>query len=75
MFDTVPADSAAPVPADDGPDPVPLERLEAEICELAGHLDAEPPPCVRDYLKRTSGTDRTRPARQPAGTGGAPLGC
>ena len=25
---------------DPGPGPVPLERLEAEICELAGHLAA-----------------------------------
>jgi hypothetical protein len=40
MFDTLPADSATCVPADEGPDPVPLERLEAEICELAGHLAA-----------------------------------
>jgi Domain of unknown function (DUF222)/HNH endonuclease len=43
MFDTLQADSAAvPVPADDDldPPPVPLERLEAEICELAGHLTA-----------------------------------
>ena len=45
MFDTSPAYSAAPVPADDGPDPVPLERLEAEICELAGH----PPSLRRAY--------------------------
>jgi hypothetical protein len=27
-------------PGDSGPVPVPLERLEAEICELAGHLAA-----------------------------------
>jgi hypothetical protein len=27
-------------PGEDGPAPVPLERLEAEICELAGHLAA-----------------------------------
>ena len=32
-----PADAAAS-PA--GPPPVPLERLEARICELAGHLAA-----------------------------------
>src|SRR6266566_10120303 len=31
-------DAAAPVPGD--PAPVPLERLEAQICELAGHLAA-----------------------------------
>ncbi len=33
MFDTI-----EPVPGD--PAPVPLERLEAQICELAGHLTA-----------------------------------
>src|SRR6266700_1907741 len=31
---------AAPGPGDPAPAPVPLERLEAQICELAGHLTA-----------------------------------
>src|SRR6266567_756274 len=31
---------AAPGPGDPAPAPVPLERLEAQICELAGHLAA-----------------------------------
>ena len=30
----------APAPVPDAPAPVPLERLEAQICELAGHLTA-----------------------------------
>ncbi len=33
---TIPIPEAAAVPDD----PVPLERLEAQICELAGHLTA-----------------------------------
>jgi Domain of unknown function (DUF222)/HNH endonuclease len=37
-LDDTPASASAPVPPD--PPPVPLERLEAEICELAGHLAA-----------------------------------
>jgi len=49
MFDTDLAGPAADSPAADspaadspaaGPPPVPLERLEARICELAGHLAA-----------------------------------
>ena len=46
MFDTQPGDTAPtttldPDPdPDPGQDPVPLERLEAQICELAGHLAA-----------------------------------
>jgi hypothetical protein len=41
MFDTLEADSArVPVPGDPDPDAVPLERIEAQICELAGHLTA-----------------------------------
>ena len=39
MFDTLDVDPGA-VPDDPGPDSVPLERLEAQICELAGHLAA-----------------------------------
>src|ERR1700739_3623576 len=41
MFDTLEADSAA-VSAPGAPElaAVPLERLEAQICELAGHLAA-----------------------------------
>ncbi len=35
MFDS---DMPGSVPGD--PSPVPLERLEAQICELAGHLTA-----------------------------------
>ena len=31
---------ARPAPDPGPPDPVPLERLEAQICELAGHLTA-----------------------------------
>ena len=38
---TIPVpDAPAPVPGDPAPGPVPLERLEAQICELAGHLTA-----------------------------------
>src|SRR5260370_28277664 len=33
-------DTPVPVPDDPVPAPVPLERLEAQICELAGHLAA-----------------------------------
>ena len=33
-------DAPAPVLEDPVPAPVPLERLEAQICELAGHLTA-----------------------------------
>ena len=48
MFDTDRPGSvfaSAPPPSDvaaspDGPPVVPLERLEAQICELAGHLAA-----------------------------------
>ncbi len=44
MFDTLQpgADPGAILsgPGDDGPAVVPLERLEAQICELAGHLAA-----------------------------------
>jgi len=44
MFDTLESgsgpDATGTFPGDDGPAPVPLERLEAEICELAGHLTA-----------------------------------
>ena len=41
MFDTLEAGSAAvPAPGDSDPAPLPLERLEAQICELAGHLTA-----------------------------------
>jgi len=43
MFDTYPASRAAATPSADSPaagSPVPLERLEAQICELAGHLAA-----------------------------------
>jgi hypothetical protein len=40
MFDTLDADPDGTLAADDGPSSVPLERLEAEICELAGHLAA-----------------------------------
>ncbi len=45
MFDTLqpgPAPDAASSEPDPRPDlaPVPLERLEAQICELAGHLAA-----------------------------------
>ena len=39
MFDTYLASPAADSPAAEPP-PVPLERLEAQICELAGHLAA-----------------------------------
>jgi Domain of unknown function (DUF222)/HNH endonuclease len=44
MFDTLesssPLESTAAIPAEPGPPSVPLERLEAQICELAGHLAA-----------------------------------
>ena len=41
MFDTLEADSdPLAIPGDDGAAVVPLERLEAQICELAGHLSA-----------------------------------
>jgi len=44
MFDTIESgsgpDGISTFPGDSGPAPVPLERLEAEICELAGHLAA-----------------------------------
>jgi Domain of unknown function (DUF222) len=41
MFDTLEADSGPLTnPGDDGAVVVPLERLEAQICELAGHLTA-----------------------------------
>ncbi len=40
MFDTLRADSDGTLADDDGPFSVPLERLEAQICELAGHLAA-----------------------------------
>jgi hypothetical protein len=44
MFDTLESgscpDGAMFNPDDTGPTPVPLERLEAQICELAGHLAA-----------------------------------
>ncbi len=33
-------DAPASAPDDPAPTPVPLERLEAQICELAGHLTA-----------------------------------
>ena len=36
--------STLTVSGDDGPAAVPLERLEAQICELAGHLAAAPTP-------------------------------
>jgi hypothetical protein len=38
---TIPVlDTPVPVPGDPASAPVPLERLEAQICELAGHLTA-----------------------------------
>src|SRR5580658_1768590 len=41
MFDTLEADSdPLAIPGDDGAAVVPLERLEAQICELARHLSA-----------------------------------
>jgi len=44
VFDTLELgsgpDGISTLPGDGGPTPVPLERLEAEICELAGHLAA-----------------------------------
>jgi hypothetical protein len=44
MFDTKQsastADATCPFPGESGPASVPLERLEAQICELAGHLAA-----------------------------------
>ena len=40
MFDTLNADPDGTLADDDGPFSVPLERLEAQICELAGHLAA-----------------------------------
>jgi hypothetical protein len=44
MFDKLQSDSCSDDtmfnPDDSGPDAVPLERLEAQICELAGHLAA-----------------------------------
>ena len=40
MFDTLDADSDGTLADNDGPLSVPLERLEAQICELAGHLAA-----------------------------------
>ncbi len=44
MFDTLESssgpDGTSTFPDDGGPAPVPLERLEAQICELAGHLAA-----------------------------------
>jgi Domain of unknown function (DUF222) len=40
MFDTLDVDSDGTVAGDDGPLSVPLERLEAQICELAGQLAA-----------------------------------
>jgi hypothetical protein len=40
MFDTLNADPGGALAGDDGPSSVPLERLEAQICELAGHLAA-----------------------------------
>ena len=42
MFDTRKpgADPGSTIPVPDTPVPVPLERLEAQICELAGHLTA-----------------------------------
>ena len=40
MFDTVHAIPDGTLADDDGPFSVPLERLEAQICELAGHLAA-----------------------------------
>jgi hypothetical protein len=41
MFDTLEADpNGSLAPNADGPPSVPLERLEAQICELAGHLAA-----------------------------------
>ena len=40
MFDTLHADPDGTLADDDGPFSVPLERLEAQICELAGHLAA-----------------------------------
>jgi hypothetical protein len=40
MFDTLDADSDSTLADNDGPFSVPLERLEAQICELAGHLAA-----------------------------------
>jgi len=44
MFDTLRPgsglDDPVAVPGDNGPAPVPLEQVEAQICELAGHLAA-----------------------------------
>src|SRR5689334_6300558 len=45
MFDSMPRSAGtpallAPRPGPDDLPPVPLERLEAQICELAGHLAA-----------------------------------
>jgi len=44
MFDTLQPESGPGAvlsgPGGDGPAVVPLERLEAQICELAGHLAA-----------------------------------
>ena len=40
MFDTLHAIPDGTLADDDGPFSVPLERLEAQICELAGHLAA-----------------------------------
>jgi hypothetical protein len=40
MFDTLDTDPHGTPADDDGPLSVPLERLEAQICELAGHLAA-----------------------------------
>jgi hypothetical protein len=92
--------STLTVPSDGDPAPVPLERLEAQICELAdvsAEASAAGQPLTSSsladallviaeaflgekvavntrLLKRTSVTNRTRSARQPDGTGGAPLG-
>ena len=51
MFDTLDVDPGA-VPDDPGPDFVPLERLEAQICELAGHLAAATGPMTGNQLER-----------------------
>jgi hypothetical protein len=40
MFDTLDSGPDGTLADDDGPSSVPLERLEAQICELAGHLAA-----------------------------------
>jgi hypothetical protein len=83
MFDTDLASPAADSRA--AASTVPLERLEAQICELAGHLaaatcrflvqvadfDARRPPAHRPNHDPDSGV--TWPARQPGGKGRSPL--